>query len=406
MAIVGALVLQACASTPPATPRSTPPQDQPQVQDPKPPAPINPAPVPSTPVPPQPNPIPVPAPEPTPTTPHGFNALKHWQSNDPAPALEAFKKTCALWESKKEDAFLKPDKPEFGTFKDWKPACQAAKTVNTSRENAIAFFQAHFEPVLLSAAKDTKTLMTGYYIPEIEVRAHATPPFTEPILTKPKTLKEQNLPRNKIKADVSGVLAYGQPVDVFFMQVQGSGRLRFKDGHVLRAAFDGHNSKPYVSIGKYMIQKGYLSKDKASKQDIENWFKNAGEKKTRDIINQNPRYVFFKGEKIDGPEAPRGAQGVPLTALGSLAIDNGFYPYGLPVWIETKIPQHVGDYVGKPTGLLLNAQDTGGAIKGEIRGDIFFGVGKHAGELAGVMKHEARWHMLLPVVLAYRALIG
>ncbi|HHL43719.1 MAG TPA: transglycosylase [Hellea balneolensis] len=400
IALILTLSVGACASVPksPAPkPVPTPPIEN---SEPEPgPAPV-PQPTPDqppTPTPPAPTPIPAAG---------GFAALEHWQSADPGPALESFKKTCGVWKLRSPDDWLFAGRKFFGTYRDWQDVCEAARQIEPSRENAIRFFQSYFEPVSISPDPGVKPLMTGYYAPELEVRARPEAPFLEPILAKPGDPKNQALPRAKIDASMAEVIAYGRLVDVFFMQVQGSGRLRFPDGHVLRAAFAGHNNRPYVSIGKLMIKRGYLSKDTASKQAIEDWMATAGPQKTREVINSNPRYVFFKSEQIRGDEGPKGAHGVPLTAKGSLAVDTKYYPFGIPIWVETKIPQVGGDYIGKPQGLLLIAQDKGGAIEGKIRGDIFFGVGKQAGDIAGVMKHEAKWSVLLPVALAFKALIG
>ena len=212
-------------------------------------------------------------------------------------------------------------------------------------------------------------------------------------------------PRSEINANSSRVIAYGRPIDVFFMQIQGSGRLRYPDGRSLRAAYAGNNGKPYTSIGRVLVERGEMKLSQASKQSIEAWMERNGPKKTRALMNENPRYIFFAEQSvaIDAfgiEEGPRGAMEVPLTEMGSIAVDPRYHPYGTLVWLETKLPQEGGDYKGKETGILVSAQDTGKAIRGALRGDLFFGAGDDAGNRAGVMKHDVRWKILVPKSIA------
>ena len=245
-------------------------------------------------------------------------------------------------------------------------------------------------------------LLTGYYEPELEVRLLPTQEFHAPILAKPEDERTLNLPREKLSAISSRVIAYGRPIDVFFLQIQGSGRLRFKDGQLLRAGYAANNGKPYKSIGKILIERGELSKDQASKDSIEDWMEKNGRKAARDLMNENPRYIFFAEQSLGQNKGPRGAMQVPLTAMGSMAVDPRYYPYGMPIWVETRLPQKGRDFRGKAQSILLMAQDTGNAIKGPMRGDIFFGSGDAAGARAGVMKHQGRWAVFLPKALALR----
>jgi peptidoglycan lytic transglycosylase A len=330
-----------------------------------------------------------------------FSELKLWQAADPAPALKAFKKTCEMWKRKPDEKWLKPTLPMFGKYKDWRAACHAAHGIEMDRNNAVRFFQSYFEPI--DIGHDTG-LLTAYYAPEIPVRRHASLEFSEPILARPHDAKKQTLARKDISTATSKVLAYGRPVDVFFMQIQGSGQIKFPDGTLYRAAFDGHNGHKYKSIGRVLLKRGDLSADKASKQDIEDWMARAGYEKTRQLMAENPRYIFFKTEYIVPGVGPRGSSGVTLTAMGSIAIEPKYYPYGALIWVEGKFPTKAGDYTGTQSGKLLVAQDMGGAIKGKKRGDVFFGSGDAAGAKAGVMKHRATWTLFLPVALALKQL--
>ena len=246
--------------------------------------------------------------------------------------------------------------------------------------------------------------LTGYYAPQIDVRRRADAVYSEPILARPSSAAVQNQPRKDINATTSRVLAYGRPIEVFFLQIQGSGRIKFPDGKTYRAAYDGHNSHTYKSIGKVLVARGEMTLEQASKQSIENWMLQAGPVAARALMNENPRYIFFKTENIVGELGPKGAMRAPLTAMGSMAVDPRYHPYGALVWLRAKLPQFGGDYQGAESGLLVSAQDTGGAIKGPMRGDLYFGAGDEAGERAGVTKHQAVWTLFLPRSLALHAL--
>jgi len=346
-------------------------------------------------------PIVTPEPESIPAPSGAFLDLDLWSTADPTPALKAFQASCKIWKRKPDEKWLNSALPTFGQYADWRAPCQAAQDIQLSRGNAVRFFQSHFEPV--DIGEDTG-LLTAYYAPEIPVRRTASAEFSEPILARPKNKKTQNLPRKDLSVTSSTVLAYGKPIDVFFLQIQGSGQIRFPDGNIYRAAFDGHNSQPYSSIGRVLIARGDMTKDEASKQSIEAWMEKEGYAAAKDLMAENARYVFFKTEHIVTGSGPKGAMGASLTPMGSLAVDPKHYPYGVVVWVEGKFPKEGGDYTGADAGHLLVAQDTGGAIRGEKRGDVFFGSGAPAGEKAGVMKHRATWTLFLPVALALQLL--
>ncbi len=396
-----AMFFGACASAPKPIPTPPPTINETPI--------AKPDPDPIKPTPPSVRPLPTP---PTPPPPKvevyefqsGFNTLAYWQNTDPSAALKSFKKTCLVWTRRKDGDWLNPNLPQYGQIKDWRSSCQAAQQMAPGRTNAVAFFQTHFEPVSLRTQDHKDGLLTAYYAPEIGARRQADSTYSEPILARPASKQTQHLPRKDINARSSKVLAYGRPIDVFFLQVQGSGRIKFPGGMNYVAAFDGHNNQPYKSIGKALIARGDLPKNKASKQDIEDWMARVGPAKTRALINENPRYIFFKTEYVRDGIGPKGAMGAPLTDMGSLAVDPRYHPYGSLVWLETKLPSRPGDYRGVNTGLLVSAQDTGGAIKGPMRGDLYYGAGDEAGAKAGVMKHRAVWTIFLPSALAVRAL--
>ncbi len=345
---------------------------------------------------------PVARPEPQSSPLHpAFANLTYWQSSDPTPALKALRKSCAKWERYQDTDSLKSSRPVFGTYADWRPACHIAKSTPLDANHARAFFEQEFRPAPVDILRGDG-LLTGYFTPVIDVSHLASREYTEPILELPELEADRNKSRQDYTVTSSTVIAFGRPVDVFFMQVQGSGILKFPDGHMLRAAFAGHNDKPYTSIGRLLVSRGELDKDRSAKQDIEAWMSKAGFMKTKALINENDRYVFFKTSPITPGDGAIGSQGVPLIAMGSLAVDKRYYPFGVPIWLAGKFPQTGGDYKGKQQGHLLIAQDSGGAIKGRFRGDVYFGTGHEAGDKAGVMKHKAHWVLFLPTALAER----
>jgi len=149
-------------------------------------------------------------------------------------------------------------------------------------------------------------LLTGYYEPEVEVRLKADAEFSEPILAKPSSPAKLGLPRAKVNVATSRVIAYGRPIDVFFLQIQGSGRLKYKDGRILRAAYAANNGQPYRSIGGVLIRRGELTREQASKQSIAEWMQRKGPKAARDLMNENPRYIYFTEQSIRPGEGPQG----------------------------------------------------------------------------------------------------
>lgn len=338
----------------------------------------------------------------------GFELLTGWPDLDALPALKAYRRACAIWSARDPQTVLHKDKAMYGALGDWESACFAADYAPDSPQGARRFFEQYFLPVTLNAYdaghSDAEGLLTGYYEPQIPVRARPDAVYSEPILAKPADLKSQNLPRAKISAQTAPIIAYGRPIDVFFMQVQGSGRIAFEDGRILRAAFAGHNNHKYVSIGGVLIRRGALTREQASKQSIERWMAQNGPEATRALMHENPRYIFFQVQNILEGEGPKGSMGAPLEAMGTMAVDPAHMPYGAMVFIETTLPQRGGDYLGAPSHILVSAQDSGGAIKGALRGDLYFGAGAEAGAKAGVMKHKARWTVLLPAALAIRYL--
>jgi membrane-bound lytic murein transglycosylase A len=176
-------------------------------------------------------------------------------------------------------------------------------------------------------------------------------------------------------------------VELFFLHIQGSGRVLLEDGRAVRVGFAGKNGRPYYAIGRELIRRGALDEEHMSMQTIRAWLADHPDEAAA-VIAMNPSYVFFR--ELDGP-GPIGAQNIVLTPGRSLAVDPAFIALGVPLWLETEEPLS-----GASLRRLVVAQDTGGAIKGPVRGDLFWGTGAAAGERAGAMKAEGRYYLLIP----------
>ena len=309
-----------------------------------------------------------------------FESLQGWLDDDHAAALTTFLAACDLIDAA-----------------DWKPICRLAADVPKDDASARAFFEMVFKPVVVG---NPPALFTGYFEPELNGSPVRTPRFAWPIYRKPPEVQDgqQWHPRSVID---SGVLRgrgleiawLDDPIDVFFLQVQGSGRIRMTDGHTIRVGYGGRNGHAYRSIGHELVRRGIYTVDQVSAQVIRAWVKRnpvAGQ----DLMNHNPSYVFFrKLSDLPADKGPIGAMGRSITTMRSVAVDPKFTPLGAPVWVEK---------TGKrPLNRLMVAQDTGGAIKGAQRADIFFGTGAQAGDDAGTVKDGGRLIQLLPIDRAY-----
>lgn len=304
--------------------------------------------------------------------PLSFDALDGWQEDDHAAALAAFLETCDL-----------PQGPE------WQSIAEAARSGPEPR----AFFERFFQPVLIG---DGPALFTGYYEPEAPGSLTRTDRFSQPIHARPDHLPTDRPWVTRAEIETGGLLE-GQGLEIawledrveaFFLQVQGSGRIRLPDGRALRVAYDGRNGQPYRSIGQEMLQRGILAEGQMSAAAIKIWLR-ANPDEGRLLLHHNPSYVFFRVLQ-DQPEGmgPLGAMNRPVTAGRSIAVDPAFTPLGAPVWIEID--------GSAPVRRLTVAQDTGSAITGPQRADLFCGSGETAGEMAGRMRDPGRMVVLMP----------
>ncbi len=312
-----------------------------------------------------------------------FSSLDGWAGDDHAAALAVFLQTC-------------PDMDD----PDWRSLCAVAQ--QQTPESARAFFELFFRPVLIRDGSEP--LFTGYYEPELNGSRYPTARFRYPLYRMPPEARRQNpwLSRREILS--SGVMEnrgleiawVDDPVELFFLQIQGSGRIRLPDGDALRVGYGGANGHPYRSIGVELVRRGVYGAHQVSAEVIKNWVRRNPEA-GQELLYHNPSYVFFREiSHVSDHLGPLGAMNRPVTPLRSIAVDPDFVPLGAPVWLEK-------DGAGKMRRLMV-AQDTGSAIKGAQRADIFFGTGKAAGQAAGRMRDPGRMLVLLPIQRAYALL--
>ena len=317
----------------------------------------------------------------------------------------------------------------LGKKPGWQDACNGIKNLSDADRNnpgtLRAYYQKFYKPYqLVQNDGATNGLFTGYYEPLLQGAKERNQKARYPIYGGPANLLTLELgdlfPELKGKrvrgrlTDNNKVVPYwtrgeieddparlhaktlawvDDPIELFFLQIQGSGRIQMPDGSRQRIGYADRNGQPYKSIGTVLIQRGDLSSDKASMQGIQNWARN-NPGKVQSLLNENPSYVFFRNLPTDpsNPDAgPPGALGVPLTPGRSIAIDPRGTPLGAPVWLDTTYPN-----TDKPLKRLVLAQDTGGAIKGAVRADFFWGFGPDAGKEAGRMKQPGQMWVLLP----------
>ena len=357
-------------------------------------------------------PSPAPATGPAPVAgpvlrPVAFNAMPGWDRDDVREAWPAFLTSC--------DVLVKRAA--------WKEPCTVARTVDANSAGAIrTFFEAFFVPHQVFNPDGTDNgLVTGYYEPLLNGARKRGGPYQTPLHRAPEDLLTidlgsvyPDLKNMRLRGKLVGnkVVPYparaeltqsaamtgnelvwvDNPIDAFFLQVQGSGRVQFADTkEVVRVAYADQNGHPYRSIGRYLVDKGELTMDQASAQGIKAWLA-ANPKRQQELLNANPGYVFFKEEKLTDPrKGPKGALGVPLTPQRSVAVDPNFIPLGAPVFLSTTQPGS-----NAPLQRMMLAQDTGGAIKNAVRADYFWGFGAEAGEKAGKMKQRGMLWVLLP----------
>jgi membrane-bound lytic murein transglycosylase A len=323
-----------------------------------------------------------------------FEDLSGWKQEDHLSALNTFKQSCPILARKS-----RPTTSGSGIDINsmlWGSLCDDAIQVTTNAK-AQEFFEQRFVPYRIANNGKEQGLFTGYYEPLLYGSLHKEGDFKYPLYAVPANLKKQKPYYSRAEID-GGVLArrglelvwVDDPVMLFFLQIQGSGRVRLKDGRELRIGYGDQNGREYVSLGKIMGDEGYLPKDNINFFTIRQWlYENP--KQAILLMQRNPSYVFFQ---IINKPVVVGAIGAPLTPKRSIAIDKKYIPYGLPVYMETDLPKDGGG--STVFNRLMIAQDTGGAIRSPVRADIFFGAGYDAEYLAGNMKNRGVYSLLVP----------
>lgn len=326
-----------------------------------------------------------------------FNKLPGWRHDAHDVALATFIKSCESFEKQPEGRAFAIAEHRFHV-KDLKAICLEARRIEASNQpRARQFFETWFAPYVVTNNGNSEGIFTGYF--EIGVKGSTKPSkkYHYPLYKVPASDKD----RNKCRKDIDGGCLHGKglelvyledPVRAFFLHIQGSGRVALDNGKVMRVGFDGKNNYGYTSIGKYLVEKGVVELDGLSAQKLQAWLKK-NPKEAEDVMHQNESYVFFKELSTKNP---KGAQDVELTPERSLAVDKRFIPYGLPLWMNIHYPK-TANYPETPVRRLMIAQDTGGAIRGPVRGDVFFGYGSRAEEISGHMRQKGGYTVLLPM---------
>lgn len=350
-------------------------------------------------------------------TPVRFSDLPGWSGDRHAEALPALAKSCAVLSRRPADAMVGHG-PAARRAGDWAASCAGLRAVPPGDDRAArAYLERAFAPYRIAKGGKSDGLFTGYFEPELHGSLRRGGRFTVPLYARPDNLITVDL--GKFRDDLQGerivgrvvrgslvpyhsradidsgaldgngrVLAWvDDPADAFFLHIQGSGRVILPDGSVLRIGYAAKNGLQYHSIGRYLVSQGAFPLEKASMQTIKAWLR-GHPAQARAVMAQNPSYIFFR--RLNGT-APVGAQGVELTPERSLAVDPRFVPLGAPLWLDTTYP--LSD---QPMRRLFVAQDIGGAIKGPIRGDVFWGHGDRAASNAGRMKQKGTYYLLLP----------
>lgn len=354
-----------------------------------------------------------------------FDKLPGWRNDHVGEALLALQSSCVA--IKKRDAARAMSINHVGgTAAAWRDVCLALdgldeaggadKDVSVARQ----FIETWFDPYVISTPNGKKGLFTGYYEPSLRGSLTRQGPYQYPLYQRPPDLvmaeladfrpslqgqriagrvQEGRLKPYEDRAAIDQGALAGQnlellwvdnPYDAFFLHIQGSGRVTMHphDGEAIRLGYDGQNGHPYTAIGSELIKRGALRKEDVSLQTIRQWL-NANPQEAQAVLHKNKSYVFFR---VLEQNQPQGASGVGLTPMRSLAVDPRFIPYGAPVWID--VPHPLDQQ--KSLRQLFIAQDTGGAIRGPVRGDVFWGHGPEAEKAAGLMKSRGQAWLLLP----------
>ena len=328
-----------------------------------------------------------------------YEELLGWRDDSVAAAIPAFLKSCVALAARSDIAAFdaRPKNADFGTVGEWRPLCAAAEQLPAGDDTAARqFFETGFVPWLAGNNGESEGLFTGYF--EISLSgsrkpggAYRTPLYRRP--ADPTRFARAEIEDGALNGQGLELLWVDDPIAAFFLEIQGSGRVQLPDGKIVRVGYDGSNSKPYVAIGRLLLDRGELPREQVTMANIRRWMLDHP-KEGAALRRENPSYVFFREIQGDGP---LGAQRVVLTPGRSLAVDRAFLPLGLPLWLEAQERFSAGNF-----RRLVIAQDTGGALRGPVRGDLFWGHGAIAAAGAGAMNARGHYYLLLPRTVAAR----
>jgi membrane-bound lytic murein transglycosylase A len=349
--------------------------------------------------------------------------LDGWADDDHAAAFSTFLASCRALTTTRQRPAHDPT-PIAGALTEI--CSRAFAAIPLDEDGAREFFEDNFRPLRINRLGDTGGFLTGYYEPIIEGSRVPTGQFTAPIYRRPPNLVVsgrrklgdafpskgvkvgRRVGRRKIvpyydRGEIEDGALDGwhleicwlhDPVDVLFAQIQGSARIRLEDGTILRVNYDSHNGWPYTPVGRVLIDRGLLTKDGVSMQSIRDWME-ANPDLAKDVRRQNKSYVFFRITDLATEDEAVGAEGVPLVPGRSIAVDHALHVYGMPFFIDADLPI-ANEKAATKFRRLVFGQDTGSAIVGPARADIYFGAGDEAARIAGRIKNPGDFMMLIP----------
>jgi len=352
--------------------------------------------------------------------PTGWNELDGWRSDDHASAFTTFQASCRpILRSKSPN----DDRPVRAALQA--VCARAVKSGPLTREAARQFFETNFLPIRIRKLGDTAGFLTGYYEPIVDGSRFPTREFTVPLYRRPPDLLAAGTThpggpfpnngrafRRNSKGELVPYYDRGEIEDgaldgrhleicwlrsateALFIQIQGSARVRLEDGTMLRLNYDAHNGYPYVPVGRALIDRNIIPREEMSMQRIREWMQ-ANPDEAKNVRRQNRSVVFFRIVGLNEDGEALGAQGIPLSAGRSIAVDKALHVYGTPFFIEADLPL-VGPRPSTPFRRTMIAQDTGSAIVGPARADLYFGAGEQAGQIAGRVRQAGRFALLLP----------
>lgn len=346
-----------------------------------------------------------------------WDNIEGWNEDSHSDALGAFLTSCrAIQRGPKS---VRTDRPVLSALND---ICGRAVAALPMEDTAArVFFEKNFRPVRIAPLGERDGFFTGYYEPVVEGARLPSDIYTVPLYRRPPDFLVSRLRHSRSKGGKfgkrvakrsapyydrtqieDGVIAgrdleicyLKDPIDAFFAQIQGSVRVRLEDGSVIRLNYDAQNGHPYTAVGKFLIERKIYTREEITMQKIREWME-ANPEEGKALRRENKSYVFFRETGLAPQDEPPGAQGVALTPGRSIAVDRNLHTYGMPFFIDAQLPI-ASEKPDTAFRRLMVAQDTGGAIVGPARADIYLGAGDEAARAAGRFKHNGRFIMLVP----------